>query len=294
MPTEIRWKASLSATCVHAAACRLAGLPAVDSELAAALDWPSDALAAEIAVARWPVDAVVEQLVALAASYENNRELVRRCATRLGLDLGPGDASVGRVAGAIADLEAALGRQQPSIVDELAVRGGPLREQWEARGPGMLREVQRLAEPVVVPDFADIVLVGPYAGGHGWAHVAHNRVTLEAVLVNPTPRLPEIVRLAWLLCQLNQDLPQIAEALPRSGAQSFALAMVPPVLAAGAEVELAGDDAEAIDLALNAWRLRSSAPEDAGARLWQWWNAWLDRPARSWGVAVAALEEMLR
>ncbi len=295
MALELRWKSSLSATCLHAAACRLAGLPAADPQLAAALDGPSDALAREITDAGWEVEPVVEQLGALTAEYDSNRELVTRCVAKLRLSSGPEAASVGRVAGAIADLEAALVRQQPNLAEELAVRGGPLREQWEARGPGLLIEMARLTDPSIVPDFAEVVLVAPYVGGHGRAHAAHNRVTFEAVLVNPLADLPEVVRLAWLVCQLNRDLPKFTDVASGSGAaRAFALAVLPAVLAGAEAVELARGDAATLERALDAWRLRADAPADVGERLWQWWNAWLDRPAASWGVAVAALDEMLR
>lgn len=295
MTPELRWKASLSATCLHVAACRAAGLTATDAPLAAELDVPSKALAGEIFAAGWPLESVLQQLLALAADFENNRELVTRCATRLQLYAGPDRESVGRVAGAIADLEASLLRQKPELVDELAVRGGPLREQWEAWGPGLLRETARLTDAAIAPECAEVVLVAPYVGGQGWAHAAQNRVTLEALLVNPLPALPEVVRLAWLVSQLNSDLPRFADSLPRGGAaRAFGLATLPAVLAAAASLELvSGDDEAVVERAIVAWGLGGNAPAEVGQRLWQWWNAWLDRPAASWGVAVAALDHIL-
>jgi hypothetical protein len=292
MPLELRWKASLSATCLHVAFCRRAGLPAADNQCEQALGALADELVREIELAGWPAEHLIEQLAGLSAEYENNRELVTRAAARLHLPpLDP--ASQVRVAGAIADLEAALLRTQPEIVDELAVRGVPLRDQWEARGPGLMREVTRLTEEGVVPEAAEVVLVAPYVGGHGLAHAAQNRVTFEAMLVDPNGDLPETVRLAWLACQLNSDLPRYAEALPRSdSARAFQLAVLLPVLAAAEAVELARCDAALVDQALDAWRLRRDLPADASARVWRWWNACLDSP-RSWGVAVAELDRLL-
>jgi hypothetical protein len=297
MPTEIRWKPSLSATCMHAAACRQAGMEAADSQLAAALEASIDALVGEMTDAQWPVDDMLGQFVVLASEYDNNRELVTRALSRISIH---GDEYfVGRVAGAIADVEAALRRAHPEVVEELAVRGRPMREQWEARGPGMLIELARLTDAAVVPESAEIVLVAPYAGGYGWAHASQNRVTLEAVLVNPLPELPEAVRMAWLVGQLNGDLPRFADSLPAGrGAAAFGLAMLAPTLAAAETVELSRCDEEMLAVALDAWRLGFSGaggdlPADAASRIWQWWNTWLDR-SKKWAVAVAALDGLMQ
>lgn len=289
MPVELRWKSSLSATCLHAAVCQRAGLAAADPALAAALAPSATALADEIADAGWPVDGVLTQLASLAAEYDNNKELTTRALARLRIT---GGGYVNRVAGRIADLEAALRRYQPEIAEELAVRGRPLREQWEARGPGMLAEVGRLTEASVVPDSAEIVLVSPYAGGHGIAFPSVNRIVMEAVLVNPHPELPETLRLAWLLCQLSSDLPRYADAVGAARVQGAAsLALVPAVLAAAEAVELSRCDEASIAAALEAWRPAEPWPRDAARELRSWWNAWLDGPT-SWPVAVAALERM--
>lgn len=291
MPCEIRWKSSLSAACMHAAACRWAGIAPADPPFAATLEAPAQALIDELSVTLWPVDEVLEQLASLSAEFENNRELVTRAVRRL--NLSASDAAINAVAGAIADLEAAMRRAAPELAEELALRGGPLRQQWDARGPGLLVEAARLAEPAVVPDFAEVVLVSPYAGGHGAAHPAHNRVTFEAVLANPHAELPETVRLAWLLCQLNGDLPRVADPLPAGRAPAAVrLAVLAPTLAAAEVVELARCDEATVNAALDAWRLRAGLPADAGQRIWSWWQTWLDAPA-NWPVAVAALEQML-
>lgn len=271
--------------------CQRAGLAAADPSLAMALDPNGVALITEIADAGWPVDAVLGQLAGLAAEYDNNQELVTRALARLRIAAAGGP--VVRVVGAINDIEAALRREQPQLVDELAVRGRPIREQWEARGPGLVGEVGRLTEPAAVPEAAEIVLVSPYAGGHGQAYSAVNRVVFEAVLVNPRPNLPEPVRLAWLLCQLNSDLPRYVEVVTAGRAAGvLSVAMIPPVLAAAESVELACCDEPTIAAAIEAWRPAPPLPRDVAPRLMSWWNAWVEVPA-SWPVAVAALEQLL-
>jgi hypothetical protein len=291
MPCETRWKSSLSASCLHVAVCWRAGIAAADPQLAEALGHPASVLVAELSRAPWAAADVLAQLASLSAEIENNRELVTRALARLCLSAN--DAAITRVAGAIADLEAALRLQSPELADELILRAGPICQQWDARGPGLLVELARLTDPAVVPEFAEVVVVSPYAGGHGLAHPLQNRVTLEAVLVNPTPELPETVRLGWLIGQLNSDLPRFADALPAGrAAAAMRLAMLAPALAAGEAVELTRCDEAMLETALDAWRLRDGLPADAGEQLWSWWQTWLDGRA-NWPVAVAALDAML-
>lgn len=292
MLEELRWKTSLSATALYVALCRARGIEPVDAAAGPELTPAVDALVAEIEAAEWQPLPLLQQLISLATELDNNSELVARAVTRLRLPPRDSSASV-RIVGAIADLEAALLRAQPNLAEELAVRGGPLREQWETRGPGMMREIGRLTEEQAIPHAAEMVIVSPYVGGHGIAYPPQNRVIFAGMLFNPLPNLPETVRLAWLLAQLNGDLPRYADLLPVDRRESvFAAAMLAPTLAAAQEVELATCDEPALVAAFEAWGLAAEFPPDSPARIWTWWNAWLDQPA-TWPVAVAALDRLL-
>lgn len=289
MALELRWRTSLSATCLHAALCQQQGLPTVDDQLAVAIAPEAAALHTEMMMLGDPRRVLLE-LCSLSAEYENNRELAERAIARL----TTGDpAAVTRLEGHVAGLEAAVLRVQPETAEQLAVRGRPLREQWEARGPGLLRAMGRMTDPAIVPEFAEVVLVSPYAGGHGTAHSRSNRVIYEAVLTNPRPEIPEVVRLAWLLAQLNYDLAIFTDQLsPARLAVIGSLANLPAALAAGEEVELTTCDAQQIEAALAAWHLMSNLPAGAASTLWQWWNT-VQNGQQRWPVALAALEAML-
>lgn len=282
----------MSASCMHAAACEREGVAAADAELAGVIREPAQGLIAAIAAAPWPIEEVLTELVCQAADFENNRELVTRVVARRRIHAT--ETAIGRVAGAIADVEAAMRRARPELAEELAVRGRPLMEQWQARGPGMLLEMGRMTDAGAIPEFAEVVLVAPYAGGHGRAHASQNRVTFEAVLVNPHAELPETVRLAWLVVQLNADLPRFADVLgARFSAHAFQAAMLAPALAAAEVVELARCDEATLALAIHAWRLERVVPPDAATQIGQWWQTWLEG-ASPWPVAVAALAAMFR
>jgi len=121
----------------------------------------------------------------------------------------------------------------------------------------------------------------------------HNAVSFEAVLTNSVPQLPEVVRLAWLLSQLQCDLPVFsdhvnAQRLPHVAA----FALLPAVLQAASEVELGPFSPEQIARAVDAWQLPKVANQDTTSVVHAWWQTYLaDRPG--WPVALMALDQML-
>jgi len=283
----------LSASCMHAALCRRRSAQPAGSEFANIIDSASDELIASISATGWAIDETLEELAGLAAYIGDNFQLVKRAATRrFGAGAADSDRVI-RVAASVANFEAKLHAALPHLNDELRLRVGPIREQWEARGPGLLNEVVRLTEREFVPDGVDIVLVAPYLGGHGLAHWSTNRILLEAVLVNPTPELPESVRLAWLICQLNGDLPRYADLLPASAARRVVeLAAMTATLSAAETVELARCDEASLSLAIEAWTIEPDSQKRLPLRLLQWWEARVESSVR-WPVALAALRRIL-
>ncbi len=290
---QLRWKASFSASCLHAAACMTEGLPVADNSIAAALHPPTEALTSELYTCGFAIESTLPLLVALAADYESNRQLVEMAARRTQGAGAIGDAALARLAGSITDLEAAWLREQPGLVDELAVRGRPLREQWEARGPGLLRAITRLTVENFIAPSAEVVLVSPLVGGHGRAYLPGNRVTFEAVLTNPHPELPETLRLGWLLSQLNLEVPILSEPVSQQRLPQLArLATLPLVLAAAESVELAALDETTLARVIECWHLPPTLPDETPQKLLDWWQTYESSNTR-WPVAMMALDQML-
>jgi hypothetical protein len=240
-----------------------------------------------------------------AAGVDDSRQIVEQALRKLA---GISDAAspfIGRLAGAVSGLKAGFqnayrataSNDSPELVDELLLRGRPIFEQWEARGPGMLHQIARLTEELVLVPRADVVMVYPIVGGHGIAHRAVNVITLEAVLANPVETLPETVRMAWLLAQLNLDLPMYADHVSAARRDSVGkLGVVPLVLAAAEYVELASFSVESLRQALAAWRVvgvEASNQEllPLADTLFNWWNTYQEG-STPWAVALAALDEM--
>ncbi|HND55903.1 MAG TPA: hypothetical protein PLV92_25980 [Pirellulaceae bacterium] len=149
---------------------------------------------------------------------------------------------------------------------DLRLRIGPLREQWEARGPGLLRQVVLRALKQGWRERKDgssdepqrVIIVAPVNGGGGWACPARDVVVFEGLLANPWRQLPEISRLAWLLAQNlltpSHDTPLDAPRdTPLAAPRDARAALAEIVLAAGEFVELNQDDEATRQLARSIW-----------------------------------------
>lgn len=287
---NLRWKASYSASCLHAAMALHEGLPAVDTELAAALAPVSEELFRCLDLCDFTSPRAYDLLVGLTGEIENNRQLVERLTKRVLGSKKVSETATTQLVGAIADLESTMLKTRPNLLEELEVRARPLREQWESRGPGLMRRVTQLTESSFLTSAAEIVLVNPLIGGHGRAHIPLNRVTFEAVLTNPHEDLPEALRLGWLLAQVNLDLPLYADLIS-SSSQQFqlsSLATLPLILSAAEHVEWAELNEASLARALECWHFSRELPEDTPARLLNWWDTYTSSNS-SWGIAMASL-----
>jgi hypothetical protein len=288
MTIDLRWLVSTPASSLHAAAAMIGGAALVDRKSHAAIESETNLLRQDLVNAAIPPERFFEHAIPASTQFDSPARLVEVVLTKI---LGPSDASgsVGALARRLVALQAAFDESNPAALDELELRSGPFRDQWEARGPGLMATLSRLTAPELLVESADAILVQPVLGGGGVAHPLYNSVRIEAVLANPMAELPEIARLGWLLSQLKLDLPKYQENLPPGRLLTIGpLAMIAPALAAAAEVELGRLDVSTLSTAVRAW---SGASADS-AILMQWWETYqTDRP--DWTVALGALSRML-
>ncbi|MEQ8791471.1 MAG: hypothetical protein RIC55_34730 [Pirellulaceae bacterium] len=290
---EICWQASMSASCLHAAEGLCRRRTVVDQAFAEALTEPTAQLAAAIKALELPAARFWRHVTALCAGIDNNQQLAE---IALRKTIGMGDrakAAIPRVALAITELENAGRAAAPKLLEELALRGEPLKMQWDARGRGLLRRVAQITDERLMVERTEVVLVHPTFGGGGAAHLPYNTVRIEALLANANDALPEMVRLGWYIAQLNLNLPMFSEQVPADRLPHVAaLAMLPPVLTAAEHVELARCDADTLQSALDAWDVRVPQDLDMTATLLDWWDTFTDsRPA--WSTALVALDRMI-
>lgn len=291
--SELRWLASQSTSCLHAAEAICRGVPLVDARLASVLAKPAESLYRELRTLNLPQSVIWLHLFGLSPAIENSRELAAAALAKVAGQVHVAEEAAERLASRLDQLQAIAKRESPNLVEELLLRARPLREQWEARGPGMMREAARWSDARILVPRADILLVQPVLGGGGNAHLYYNSLRIEAVMANPHPDLPEVLRLAWMLGQLNLDMPLFSDAVHSQRLPQVAqLAMVPVTLKAAELVELARCDRPTIEAALNLWRVATPLGIDAVEMIWSWWQTYLDtRP--SWPVALTALDRML-
>jgi hypothetical protein len=293
MPCELRWLVSTAASSMHAAAALARGDTLVDRAACEALSEPTRELLEVVEAMGWQPARFFEHAVPQSARFDVPRELAKVLSAKL-----VGFAPAGppeQLASRLGALQRAFDQAHPRALEDLELRAAPLMEQWEARGPGLLADVGRRTEPELLVESADVILVHPVLGGGGAAHWLYNSVRIEAVLANPDPALPEVLRLGWLLAQLQLDVPRYHDNLHRDQLEAVgALAMIPPVLAAAQEVELARHDQPTLAAALAAWPRRAPAEVEATAQtLFHWWETY-ESTSPTWAVALGALAEMVK
>jgi hypothetical protein len=202
-----------------------------------------------------------------------------------------------RLTGSITDVEAAFKLLFPKYVEQFDYRIRPLQEQWIGYGSGFLAHIRRLTRSDELIREACVIGVQPILGGAGRAHVEHQAIHIEAVLTNPLPELPEVVRLGWLLSQLHSlgfrsQLTYSQESLRNL----LPIAMLIPSLAAAEVLELTQCNEAIAELAIENWNIAIPANQDVLTELipllMDWWETCL-KTKPDWSVAIKALAQRL-
>ncbi len=290
---ELRWLTNVDLSALHAAWAVANGRQLLDATFQQKLTPTATELDRLASSWQVPRGNFWRQLLALAVDVPANPELAERLYRRLAGGAA-GQATISHVAGLLAQCKAAFRQTFPNALEELQLRVGPLQSAWEARGPGLLALMKRSTEEDFLVESASIVLVQPLVGGDGLAHLFTNRVHIEAVLTNIEPRLPETLRLAWLLGQLNLDRPVFSDRVHGHSLGEVAeLALMPVVLAAAEEVELTALSPQILQLALGQWTRTPTEEQEALAEtLLAWWET-ATAGQWDWNTSLAALGQML-
>ncbi len=294
--TTLNWRVNELATVLHVTAAIARGWPTANQRLAHAVALPAAAIEEELLQAKLPIDATWSALCAVACQQTEIETTVCESLARCG---GASLASrQSRIVRLLSDAAGAIRHALPDLQNELGHRGRPLREQWEARGPGFLHNLRRLTGDCLQLERATAFPVIPILGGGGDIDPTQDAVRIEAVLANTVAELPEVVRLGWMLAQLAcYHLPDHGPQLQSpTHCDAIALGMVPAALAAAEAVELAACNAETVQKAVFAWQPRPSGAETVAAKrnaglAWEWWQG--RRAENSWETAIAELEQQL-
>lgn len=305
MTTQLRWHIGLGSAWCYAAAREALAPPeaeslAPDSEPNSAAEPFSAevaALTAFLTAERIAPRSFFSQLAALAPSCDARRDLAHKVLTKL-LGRHRAETLTPLCVGLLGACERVYAAGHPQILEELRLRERPLRELWEARGPGLLAGVGRRTDKSLIVESATVALVPPLVGGGGEAFPTTNVVRFEGVLANPIAELPETVRLAWLVSQLATDQLEPVEPIDAGRLLQLAgAAMLPPILEAAADLELVSpDDPTLLATAAEAWGgelLQRPGVVDVVSGWWQAARNSGREPGLSWSVRLAALDRLL-
>ncbi|GAA4434082.1 hypothetical protein [Bremerella cremea] len=294
MNLEVRWQESTWTSCLHAAQIlseqRPPGVPDMVVE---SMQPVVDRLINVLKTAGVPLKPFWRHALPLSAQLTGKHELAGVILRKTrGLEYENGGTAE-HLTAIFTDLSHAYHTAMPKAEEELPLRRRPLREAWEARGPGLLHFLQRVLPEAFLPESADVILILPFSGGRGTAHLDYNSVRVEAVLYDPYPQLPEVARLGWLFSQLNLDLPKYSENIARDRLPMVArLATLPGILYAAEEVELVRPGTVSLADALKLWQVAREGHEALAEIVQQWWQVQEARQA-PWPVALTALDRML-
>lgn len=316
---RLKWTPCVSASAIHATHCLAQGMALSDPDLENGLRHSAERLK-EMAVRSDP-QRFWTALLAGSASIAQNRPLAEFVFREAVIPFERADSefsetSIAELSGVITEVEAAFLSHFPKIEQQLPLRAGPLRDLWTGFGSGLAAHVKRLTQAQIVFGAAESVLVQPVCNGGGWPLMGRNAMVMEAVLANPEPELPEVLRVAWLLCQVAWDAGQRAaqrekaqqerahpensdQVESQSSRQPFRfpseverLAFIAVVLAAGQVVELCKMQEETVALALKHWLKPARFHPDTAVMMVGWWETYLQTKAE-WRIAIQALEKLV-
>lgn len=194
----------------------------------------------------------------------------------------------------LGDARLAFMSRYPKLAEQLDLRARPLRERWETYGPGLLNQVGKQIWGDSTPDEwwmpqVTALTVQPLRGGDGGCDPVNSRFWLEAMLTDVDPRVPEVLRIAWLLTSMAID----TYARETSGdlrlMLPWSLVSVPLVLQAGRELELVRGEALPVSEAMELWHF---ADAGVAATVSQWWSDQRDSTAPM-PARLKTLDQML-
>lgn len=179
---------------------------------------------------------------------------------------------------------------------QLPARVRPLRELWQARGPGFERQLAKHLAPRSVSVGSSntrsgpIAAVYPLTGGFGRVLPDTHGILLEASLTDFDDRAPEIVRLAWLITlQRIEQLARTDAAHPGASlsADRRPLAALLISLALASDLEWLPVTLHTFERTLANWI--GLKPDEAKRKATEMNEAWNRLKLEEWPHVVAAL-----
>ncbi len=296
---QLEWQNQPRPSLFHAAAGATARRVAAQEKLIEAIRSDANQMADMLGARGISAAAFWGHMIVLSAATDPLVQIVNTALRKLCRGSSELDSAVNAFV-QIASNMVKTGTPQLISTQELETRIQPLQQQWAAYGPGLLRQIANLTDENLIVGQSRVVAVQPVFGGAGTAHLDYNAVHMEALLTNTDDRLPEVLRLAWLVAQLNNDLPMHSERIHRDRLRLISgLAMLPSVLMAAQELGLSRFDRTMLTQALNGWLLddddasQRTVNEQFAGIIEDWWRV-CQAGNHSWNAALSALDQMIK
>jgi hypothetical protein len=291
MSIEVQWSTGATASSLHAARAILLGLEPTDTGLADALAEPVERFRREVGSFGLAIDALLDHLIPLSTKICSQHELAEVAITKVA-GQGQFASAIPVLARSIGAIERELVRVRPSATEPADRLAAWLQKQWNSHGQSLMFHIGQKTDPEFLAARAEVIPVQALIGGDGQSHLLYNSATIEAVSTDPTSELPEVLRIGWMLAQLNSEIPIWSETIePRRLPIIAAMALIPATLAAAESAELAACNVDTINLAVEVWN-QAGRNEAVAKTLWQWWSSYRASQTR-WPVALGALDQLL-
>ena len=301
--TRVRWTTGERLTPIHAARCCALGIRGVDDNIVKAIEAPINELSSRLAAAEIDCGVFWQRLMSAAASGDSDLAACNAALASAGCSPLSLDSTASAIASQLADVRLVHQERFPKLAEQIALRGRPIRDQWDGYGAGLLKRISNLTHPSFIPKGVSCILLSPYRGGEGGLDASNMRIWIEAVLTNPFPEVPEVLRLVWLIAQVGlieglstgpEDSSGDPWVAPLHLPRVAALAMMPLTLEAASYLELIPTPATSLSSlfgkAAQAWRIAVDVP--TLDTLENWWRQFQDLKTPP-AVTLKALDRML-
>ena len=289
---DLLWRASLPISAFHAAATLSLRKQVADKQMIQELAPQVVQIERFLKIHNIKKWTFWNRLIPLAGVHEAAPALAEVVLARL-ITGSPSAQMVSELADPLRVMTRVTAQLNPNLLKELETRSKPIRTQWEARGPGIIKHITGLTQLDFLAEHATAQLCLPIRGGAGQSFIDNNSFTFETVLTDVESAIPEVLRIAWLTGQLEFDLPRFSELIHPGRIPFIAqIAMVPVALHAGEYVELTTFSEENIHKAIQLWDITLPKDIDGTEIIMQWWNTYQEGKP-DFAVALTALDRMI-
>ena len=291
---KIRWVADPELSAGHAAYVVATGAPCTDSKTEQLLVGPVTDINNRLLSSSIDVAIFWQHYL---AGLLSGAEISEACAAALILG-GCSELQVEQTGKAISnrlsDARQAYTGRFPKLGEQLELRARPLREKWEAVGPGLLRDVERQVWDNSPPSGwwtsrLTVQLVQPMRGGDGGYAADDGKLWIEAMLTDVDPGVPEVLRVAWLITRIAIESHTRKKTGELALGNAWSMVPVPLVLTAAANLDLIRPNPLPIKRAMELWQRSDASTAETLAK---WWNGFRQSPTPL-PVALQQLDQLL-